>query len=326
MAGLTNTDKALTFSYLMYLNDLRGSGKLSEDSAEGLEVAVDLLQNAFGVDIADKTQADLYKLEQPLEEVVRKQVEKQEVSKSAESYKLQGNVKLDSGDYAEAVELYTKAIEIDGNNATFFANRAAAHMYLQDYAKAKEDCKIAVEKNPGYAKAYHRLGRICAHLNEKEDAKEYYTKAIEIDPSNEKYKADLQSFESEGATSLSSDADSTSEQPGNPTGTSGPLGGFNLAGLLSNPSFMNMATSMMQNPAFQSTLSGLASNMTSTQPSAANSEASSDGGSGGLFSNLMPQMQEVAGQMRRSNPELFDQLRDHVQQTGQPNQVPPSSK
>jgi len=37
MAGLTTTDKALTFSFLMYLNDLRGSGKLSEDNAEGLE-------------------------------------------------------------------------------------------------------------------------------------------------------------------------------------------------------------------------------------------------------------------------------------------------
>ena len=37
MAGLTTTDKALTFSYLMYLNNLRGSGKLSEDNAEGLE-------------------------------------------------------------------------------------------------------------------------------------------------------------------------------------------------------------------------------------------------------------------------------------------------
>jgi len=34
-----------------------------------------------------------------------------------------GNAKLDSGDYAEAVKLYTKAIEIDGSNATFFANR-----------------------------------------------------------------------------------------------------------------------------------------------------------------------------------------------------------
>ena len=35
--------------------------------AFNITVAVDLLQNAFGVDIADKTQADLYKLEQPLE-------------------------------------------------------------------------------------------------------------------------------------------------------------------------------------------------------------------------------------------------------------------
>jgi len=37
-------------------------------------------------------------------------------------------------------------------------------------------------------------------------------------------------------------------------------------------------------------------------------------------------MQEVAGQMQRSNPELFDQLRDHLQQAGQPNQAPPSTK
>jgi len=34
-----------------------------------------------------------------------------------------GNAKLDCGDYAEAVKLYTKAIEMDDNNATFFANR-----------------------------------------------------------------------------------------------------------------------------------------------------------------------------------------------------------
>jgi len=39
-----------------------------------------------------------------------------------------------------------------------------------------------------------------------------------------------------------------------------------------------------------------------------------------------PQMQEVAGQMRRTNPELFDQLRDHIKQGGQPDQAPPTSK
>jgi len=37
MASLTTTDKTLTFSYLKYLNDLRASGKLSEESSEGLE-------------------------------------------------------------------------------------------------------------------------------------------------------------------------------------------------------------------------------------------------------------------------------------------------
>jgi len=35
--------------------------------AFNITVAIDLLQNAFGVDIADKTQVDLYKLEEPLE-------------------------------------------------------------------------------------------------------------------------------------------------------------------------------------------------------------------------------------------------------------------
>ena len=31
-------------------------------------------------------------------------------------------------------------------------------MYLQDYAKAKKDCEVAVEMNPQYSRAYHRLG------------------------------------------------------------------------------------------------------------------------------------------------------------------------
>ena len=36
-------------------------------SVFNITVAIDLLQNAFGVDVADKTQVDLYKLEEPLE-------------------------------------------------------------------------------------------------------------------------------------------------------------------------------------------------------------------------------------------------------------------
>lgn len=45
-----------------------------------------------------------------------------------------------------------------------------------------------------------------------------------------------------------------------------------------------------------------------------------------------PQMQQVAGQMKQSNPELFDQLRSHVQGAQQssndpsPNKDPPTTK
>ena len=39
-----------------------------------------------------------------------------------------------------------------------YHHRAAAYMYLQDYIKAKNDCKVAVKINPQYSRAYHRLG------------------------------------------------------------------------------------------------------------------------------------------------------------------------
>lgn len=323
MAGLTTTDKTLTFSYLKYLNGLCASGKLSEDSSEGLTVAMDLLQTTFELDLNDQAQADQYKLKEPLEETVRKLVTEKETVESAESYKTRGNQKLDQGDYNGAIELYTKAIELDKTNATFFANRAAAYMYLQDYIKAKKDCKVAVEMNPQYSRAYHRLGRICAHLNEKEDARTYYSKAIEIDPSNEKYKADLQALDEDPSKdALDPDADASDEQqPRSAPG--GPFGGLNIGELLSNPNIMNMAASMMQNPAVQSTLSNLASGMASGQQAAG---TGAGGGGTDAFANLLPQMQQVAGQMKQSNPELFDQLRGQIQKTQQPSKDPPSNQ
>lgn len=37
-------------------------------------------------------------------------------------------------------------------------------------------------------------------------------------------------------------------------------------------------------------------------------------------------MQQVAGQMKQSNPELFDQLRGQIQKTQQPSKDPPSNQ
>lgn len=58
----------------------------------------------------------------------------------------------------EAAEDYTRAIELDPENAVYYSNRAAAFTMQEDFDSAIEDCKAAVSLNPSYAKAYSRLG------------------------------------------------------------------------------------------------------------------------------------------------------------------------
>lgn len=38
--------------------------------------------------------------------------------------------------------------------------RAAAYSHLNQHEKAIEDCKVAVQRNPAYGKAYSRMGYV----------------------------------------------------------------------------------------------------------------------------------------------------------------------
>ena len=54
----------------------------------------------------------------------------------ADRYKSQGNQALQAGMYADAVELYTKAIALDPSCAVYFSNRAAANAALERWRDA----------------------------------------------------------------------------------------------------------------------------------------------------------------------------------------------
>jgi tetratricopeptide (TPR) repeat protein len=69
------------------------------------------------------------------------------------------------GNYAEAIQLYTRAIEINDNNAIYFSNRklstipadpcllgAQAYIMIEDFAKAIEDCDSAIKIDPSHTK------------------------------------------------------------------------------------------------------------------------------------------------------------------------------
>ena len=53
-----------------------------------------------------------------------------------------------------------RAIELDGRNAVYYCNRAAAHSKLNQQQAAIDDCGVAISIDPAYSKAYGRMGYI----------------------------------------------------------------------------------------------------------------------------------------------------------------------
>lgn len=71
-----------------------------------------------------------------------------------------GNSKMTGKDYAGAISAYNSAIELDPTNPVYYSNRAAAHSSSGDHAAAVVDAEKAIEADPKFIKAYHRLGYV----------------------------------------------------------------------------------------------------------------------------------------------------------------------
>lgn len=77
---------------------------------------------------------------------------------SAADFKAKGNDYLKKKQFAEAVDAYTKGIEVDSSNAILYANRAQAQIKLENYGLAIADCDLAIAADEKYAKAWYRRG------------------------------------------------------------------------------------------------------------------------------------------------------------------------
>ncbi|CAN0020001.1 unnamed protein product, partial [Laminaria digitata] len=76
----------------------------------------------------------------------------------AEAFKSEGGL-LVSGKWAEAVEGYTRAIDLDPDNKVYYSNRSAAYLKLGDAkSKALKDAERCMELAPEWSKSFSRLG------------------------------------------------------------------------------------------------------------------------------------------------------------------------
>ena len=78
-------------------------------------------------------------------------------SVQAEDLKTKANAAFSAGKNDEAISLYSKAIELDGNNHVLFSNRSAAYAKSDKYEEALQDAEKCIALKPDFVKV--RLDR-----------------------------------------------------------------------------------------------------------------------------------------------------------------------
>ncbi|XP_015507960.1 small glutamine-rich tetratricopeptide repeat-containing protein beta isoform X3 [Parus major] len=266
--------KRLVYAVIHFLREQSQMDTFTPDEQESLEVAIQCLETVFKITLEDTHLAS----SQHLIEMFANSIQKNEMLPlsrtlpegvvKADQLKDEGNNHMKEENYGAAVDCYTRAIELDPNNAVYYCNRAAAQSKLNNFREAIKDCESAIAIDPKYSKAYGRMGLALTSVNKYEEAVTSYQKALDLDPENDSYKSNLKIAEQKLRD-------------------------------VSSP-----AASLMQNPQIQQLMSGMMSN-------AIGGPAAGVGGLSDL-SGLIHAGQQFAQQIQQQNPELIEQLRNHI--------------
>eukprot|EP01041_Mallomonas_annulata_P010720 gene10720-22385_t len=102
----------------------------------------------------------------------------------SETLKNEGNAKYKDKDYLGAAAAYTKAIEIDPENASLYTNRAAAYLMVLQYKDASDDCTKAISIDSTNSKAYFRKATALKGQGLLDEAIASVDMGLQYDPQN----------------------------------------------------------------------------------------------------------------------------------------------
>ncbi len=104
-------------------------------------------------------------------------------AQSADEFFNRGNAKDESGDYQGAIADFTRAIEIDPQDAAAYYNRGNAKDELGDYQGAISDYNRVIKQYPNHPKthdAYNNRGLSKYKLGDQQGACTDYKKAVSL--------------------------------------------------------------------------------------------------------------------------------------------------
>lgn len=209
------TRKRLALAIIDYLNTCLNDGSLPPDDRDSIEVATNCIAESFHVDASDATEAvssgqNLLAIYSTYEKLRGKSTASTQGSSAAEgrpatpstpgtktssssaapgtaknaeaeNLKGQGNVAMQAKKYDEAIELYSRAIEIQPTNPIYLSNRAAAYSATRQHEEARQDAELAVAADPKYTKAWSRLGLARYALGDAKGSMEAYKNGIDAE-------------------------------------------------------------------------------------------------------------------------------------------------
>lgn len=103
------------------------------------------------------------------------------------SLKDQGNAAYADGNFTEALDLYSKAIQATTSHedlSMLFSNRSATYYCLANYEAALIDADKAIELAPTWGKGYARKGSALIMLRRYEEAHKAFSSGLVYDPKN----------------------------------------------------------------------------------------------------------------------------------------------
>lgn len=144
----SETDKSTAFAVVEWLQDAIKESKVSGDDKEGVETAVQIIEEAFSVSSTDESQQKKHSLKPAnLSQVLQIYQRTKAASNSApaaaagpsssgqeehvnardkaaaEDLKAEGNTAMAGKNYDKAIECYTQAIAKDASNPVYYSNR-----------------------------------------------------------------------------------------------------------------------------------------------------------------------------------------------------------
>jgi tetratricopeptide (TPR) repeat protein len=92
----------------------------------------------------------------------------------------QADFKLRNRDYAGAIALMSKAIQLDSQNPVLYEERGTYYLIQQDYLSALIDFKQVSQLDPNQGEAYYNQGIAYLRSGSPKESKANFEKALEL--------------------------------------------------------------------------------------------------------------------------------------------------